>query len=162
MATDHNQLREPSSESLEAGYETSTVSVKALAWFVVGLIATAAVIHVAVWLLYREYVKIDERSDKPFSALTDPRTIDQYNQQHGTHLSAASVQQPPPPQIQPTPPYHNLPSDDLREMHRAEDELFRQMGWTVEAQDHTGLHIPPQVIAAVIRHESERRQKEKK
>jgi hypothetical protein len=158
MATDNNQPQAPSSESLEAGYERSTISVKGLAWFLLVLIATAVVIHIGVWYLYRDYVRSDERSDRPFSALTDPGAIDQYNRSHGARLGVTAAPQPPPPRIQPTAPEHNLPADDLRQMHQSEDEIFRRMGWTVDSQTHAQIRIPPQVVSAVIREESQRQQ----
>ena len=144
MAKD--QLQGPSSESLEAGYETTTVSVKGLAWMVVCLVVLAVVVHVGIWALLKGYWYADVRTDRLVSALQ-------------------AVPQPPPPgpRIQPNPfdstepdRPSNLPPDDLQAMYRGEDEAFRQMGWTVDERSHV-LTIPARFIEQVIQEEAGRK-----
>lgn len=156
------QPQEPSSESLAAGYEISTINVKALAIFFVCLVLTAGMIFVADWYLFLGYIKFDERADRPFSALTDSDVINQHNQSHGTHLSTAAIPLPPPPRVQPTAPDHNLPEDDLRNMYRSENEVFDKMGWGTSPDASFELRIPDQLMTAVIQQESQRQHTEKK
>src|SRR5690348_8214345 len=113
MAKDNGQFQAPSSESLEVGYETSSVSVKSLAWFVVGLVIVAAIVHAGVWFLLMGYVNYDQKKDRPFSALTDRQYIDQYNQKHGTALKVSELPPPPAPRIQ-----DHDPAADLADMFK--------------------------------------------
>ena len=162
MATVREQPREPSSESLEAGYEVSTINVKALGIFFVCLVLTAAMIFVADWYLFLGYIKFDERADRPFSALTDADLINQHNQSHGSRLATAAIPLPPPPRIQPTAPDHNLPEDDLRSMYQSENEIFGKMGWGTRPDAPFELRIPDQIVSTVIQQESQRQHTEKK
>jgi hypothetical protein len=163
MAMDNDQFQKPSPESLDAGYETSGVSVKGLAIFVVGLIVFAAVIHIAVWFLFKGYLKADEAKDRSDSALTDPRAVSQFNQQHDTHFPTATPGLPPPPRLQPTPGVEppRVAAADLQEMYRQEDTVFAQMGWTIDQRTHVPVEIPESVLAAVIQDATQRQQAKK-
>lgn len=158
MATDKDPFQPPSSESREHGYETSGVSIKGLAIFVVCLIVLAAAIHAAAWFLFGGYVKLEESTNRPHSALTDEQYVKDYNAEHGTEFAASQPSLPPEPRLQPTPglPHQNNPQADLREMYEEEDGLFKRIGWIVDEHTHVQQAIPDAVIEAVISDESAR------
>jgi hypothetical protein len=158
MATDKDPFQPPSSESRKAGYETSGVSIKGLAIFVVCLVVLAAAIHAGVWFLFGGYVNLEESANRPHSALTDEQYVKDYNAQHGTHFAASQPALPPEPRIQPTPglPHQNNPPADLQQMYVKEDQVFKQMGWTVDERTHVQGAMPDAVINGVIADESAR------
>ena len=140
-------LHGPSQESLEAGYDTSGVSIRGVLWFAVILIITAIVLHVAIFVLLRGYWYVDSKHDRLQSAL---QVIEQ--------------PAPPPPRIQPNPfdspdgrRPSNLPPEDLKAMYDNEDEAFKQMGWQVETGSHH-LAIPDRYIEQVVREAGQRQQ----
>ncbi|MEO8349852.1 MAG: hypothetical protein ABI610_13145 [Acidobacteriota bacterium] len=49
----------------EAGHETSDVSIGAIVKFGIGLAVVAAVVHVAMWGLFRFYEEREERQEQP-------------------------------------------------------------------------------------------------
>lgn len=158
MATDKDPFQPPSSESRENGYETSGVSIKGLAIFVVCLVVVAAAVHAGVWFLFGGYVDLHESTNRPHSALTDEQYVKDYNTQHGTQFAASQPAIPPEPRLQPTPglPHQNDAPADLREMYVKEDQVFKRMGWTVDERTHVQRVIPDVVINAVISDESAR------
>ena len=160
MATDKDPFQPPSSESREQGYETSGVSIKGLAIFVVCLVVVAAAVHAGVWFLFGGYVDLHESTNRPHSALTDEQYVKDYNAEHGTNFATSQPALPPEPRLQPTPglPYQNDAPADLREMYVREDQVFKRMGWTVDEQTHVRRAIPDAVINAVISDESARQQ----
>ena len=142
MHTDGQQLRQPSPESLEAGYETSTVNVRGLVYFVIGLILTAAVVHVGIWFVLMGYQHVYELSERPRTGLT-----------------GATLPGPPAPRIQPSQPDDpmRVPAADLQHMFQQEDEFFdHELGWKVNRQTHVQTEIPAEVIDQVIRDETDR------
>jgi hypothetical protein len=152
MATDKDPFQPPSSESRQAGYETSGVSIKWLAIFLVWLVVLAAGIHAGAWFLFGRYVTLDESANRPHSALTDEQYVKDYNAEHGTQFAASQPALPPEPRIQPTPglPHQNNPPADLQEMYVKEDQVFKRMGWAVDERTHVQREIPDAVINAVI------------
>ena len=156
MHTDSDQLREPSPESLAAGYEVSAVSVRGLVYFVLGLILTAALVHVGIWIVLVGFEHKDQKADRPRSGLTDPATLSQA----GLGDTMAALPGPPPPRLQPSSPENPLhvPAADLQQMMRQEDQVFRKMGWAIDEQTHVQRDIPAAVIEQVIEDESRRQQ----
>jgi hypothetical protein len=155
MHTDSEQLREPSPESLKARYEVSAVNVRGLVYFVIGLIITAAVVHVGIWILLEGYQRIYERSEQPRSALTDPKSLDRA----GLGTTVATLPGPPAPRLQPSQPDDpfRVPSADLQLMLQKEDEFFENsLGWKINRQTHVQSQIPADVIDQVIRDETAR------
>jgi hypothetical protein len=142
MDTGNEQNLAPSPEAIEAGYETSTVSIKGLTIFFVCLIVVAAVIHLGVWFLFGDFVKHDERAERSRSALDSTTVL------------------PPPPRLQPTPGVEtqNVPAADLQQMYQKEDAVFSRMGWTIDVATHEQTVIPPTVVSAVIADESARQE----
>jgi hypothetical protein len=156
MAKDDTQLQPPSSESREAGYEASTVSIKGLAIFLVCLVVVAALIHLGAWFLLKAMVTHDQHHDDSSSALTDAQFVDHFNQSHGSDAATSRSPLPPLPRLQPTPGQdpQNVPAADLEAMYEKEDALFNRMGWTIEKESHAQLGIPQSVISQVIQDES--------
>ena len=157
MHKDNDELRAPSSESLEAGYETSGVSTNGLMIFLVCLIGFAVILHVGIWFGVRAITRIQDRLDRATTALNDPKLL------NGRPFVTQAA--PPPPRLQPNPEEkedQRVPAADLQLMYRTEDEVFRSMGWTIREPDHAQVQIPPEVIAAVIREETERQQQQAK
>jgi hypothetical protein len=150
MASEEQQLQPPSSESLAAGYEKSSISIKGLMLFLVCFVIAAALIHLGSWYLFRAYVSEDRKNGRPTSALADPAMANRYG---GTVLLQP---QPPPPYIQPSPPQPepHIPVADLRQMYTQENLLFERMGWRPDEASPQKLAIPPDVIAKVIEDEA--------
>ena len=136
MGTDSNQLHKPSDASMAAGYELSTVSVRGLIYFVIGLIIVAALVHAGIWFLLRTYEKVYHQYSRPGSAVVDKQT---------------RLPLPPPPRLQPNPGSTNVPEADLQLMYSKEDELFTRMGWRINPQTHVPVEIPQSAIDQVIR-----------
>lgn len=160
MGTDNDQLQPPARDSVAAGYEKSDVGLKGLAIFVVCLVVFAAAVHVAIWFLYADFLKVERSKDRPMSALTDSEYITAYNRSHGTTLPVVAAPLPPPPRIQPTAglSQQNTPRADLQQMYAQEDALFRRMGWAVDERTHVQREIPVSVIDSVIADERGRGQ----
>jgi hypothetical protein len=158
MATDKDPFQGPSTEARESGYETSDVSIKGLAIFLVCLVVSAAIIHAGVWFLFGGYVRHDESEDRPQAALKDEQFVSNYNREHGTHFPTPTQSIPPAPRIQPSPglTQQNVPEADLQTMYAGEDEVFRKMGWSLEPRTHVQLAIPDSVVQSVIQNESAR------
>ena len=55
--------------AIELGHEPSTVSVRGTVWFIIVFFAFAVVVHVIIWVMYREMVKYEQRQNIPRSAL---------------------------------------------------------------------------------------------
>ena len=158
MGTDKDQLQAPSTESVEAGYETSGVSIKGLLWFVIGLIVTAVVVHVGMWFLLSAADHATRAHlDRPTSVLMDKKFNDDYEKRTGIKVDVAQLPPSPPPRIQPSPGDERIPSADLQLMYEQEDDLFRRMGWDIDESTHAQTQIPPDVVKAVIQDEMNRR-----
>src|SRR5579885_457368 len=107
---------EETAKAIELGHEPSTVSVKGVTWFFIVFFVTAAIIHVIIWVMYREMVKYQEAQDAPKSGLT---TVVQLV--------------PPEPRLQPTFLLHqSTEAEDLALMHGRENLEFVQRGWINE------------------------------
>lgn len=157
MEKDSNQSQKPSPEALDAGYETSGVSIKGLAIFLFCLIVTAAIIHAGAWFLLGRYLNFDRQKDRPASGLIDSQVVDQFNAQDKTDFRPAQVGLPPPPRLQPTPGVDppRVPAADLQEMYREEDVVFGKMGWRIDPQSHAVQEIPHKAVSEVIREETD-------
>jgi len=156
MVKDKDQFRAPSPESLAAGYETSGVSINGLAIFLICMILFAATVHVAIWYGMRLFDITVAAQNRSPSALQDPRLM-------GGKENLTRLPMPPPPRIQPSAPQTGMPDQplytpraELQLMYRAEDGVFKQMGWKVDEPSHVQTQIPADAIAAVIRDESQR------
>ena len=151
MATEERQLQPPSSESFDAGYETSNVSIKGLAIFVACFLFVAAGIHLGAWYLLRGYVTHDQKADRPASAMTDPAMAERYK---GV---VTGQPEPPPPYIQPSPPQPEprVPEADLKAMYERENAVFARLGWTPDGDSSVGMKMPRAVAEKVIESETE-------
>jgi hypothetical protein len=86
-------------------HEHSDVNVRGILWFTGGLIATAAVIHVAVWLLFVAFEKRTAAADPAPAPLAQP-----------------SGQLPPNPRLQ------TRPVNDLKALRAEEEALLHGEG----------------------------------
>lgn len=120
----------------ETHHEESDVNVRALLWFVVVFIAFAAVMHVALWILFRFYVQIER------GATNAPLTQIAVSPD-------ASV--PVQPRLQPFPtrepsgkgtasPVASTPVADLDDMRARETQVLTTYGWV--DQQKGIVHIP--------------------
>jgi len=107
----------PLGDNPQVHHEESDVNIRAIFGFGAGLVVVAAVIHVAIWLLFMYFTNRE--------AVSTPR---QYP------LAAEQSQLPPEPRLQVTP------REDLRILRAAEDQALRSYGWV---DRNAGLvHIP--------------------
>lgn len=161
MRNTKNQVHPPSSESLDAGYEVTTVNVAGLGLFVIVLIVTGAIVLYGCVLLMRHYLHEQVTHDRPYSALTDSHFLRDYDATHRTPLAPAPTMVPNGPLLQPSKENGNrVPPEDLKLMYHREDRVFRQMGWGVDEANPARLDIPQSVIAAVVRDETNRQKQE--
>ena len=97
----HGDLHNP-----DVAHETSDISIRGVVWFVIVLAGTAALIHVAMWGLFRVFDHMEAANDPFVSPLA---------------LPAGTV--PPEPRLQTTP------WQDLQQLRAAEDATLQSYGW---------------------------------
>ena len=108
----------------ETHHERSDVNVRALLGFVAIFILFAALSHLGLWLMFRQFVKMfRHRQSAPLTALARP-------------ADAAIPQQPrlqPFPNRDPRgammPPSHTTPVVDMEEMRATEEQTLHSPGW---------------------------------
>jgi len=128
---EHIQYEDNDLFNPETHHEHSDVPVRPLFWFIVIFVVFAIVSHVALYLLYKAFVKGERnRMDPPQTQVTRP--------------ADASVPQNQP-LLQPFPrgevaPNRQTPVTDMEDMRRAEDQVLKNYGW-VDKQ-HGVVHIP--------------------
>ena len=104
----------------ETHHESSDVPVRPLFWSVVIFIVVGVVSHIALWLLYKAFVKSERaRMDPPQTAISRP--------------ADASIPKNQP-LLQPfprgeVPPTRSTPVTDLVDMRAAEDQALHSYGW---------------------------------
>ena len=89
-------------------HERSDVSVFGIFVFGVGLLVAAVILHLVIWWLFDHFAARATRSDRPLPA-----------------MAARATGEPLPPE----PRLQVSPSQDLREMHAAEDVILNNYGW---------------------------------
>src|SRR5260221_202913 len=100
----------PDPQALEQGYEPPDVNYRGLTIFLVVFIASGVVVQGGLWELCKYYVSV-------------PRSVEEVT-------SAVPRQQRfPEPRLQPTESHNRSPEEDLQELGREKDEVFRQLGW---------------------------------
>jgi hypothetical protein len=126
MDTDTQQV---SVDAKQLGHEPLTLSVRGLVIFVVCFIASAVVIHIVVWRLYRGSMQQEQSNDARRSALISQR--------------------PPPagPALQPSPAHEALPQQDLAALRAAENAEFAKRGWLDESTGE--VRVPDDIIQKV-------------
>ena len=128
---EHIQYQDDDLFNPETHHEHSDVPVRPLFWFIVIFVVFGIVSHVALFLLYKAFVKGERsRMDPPQTQVTRPAN--------------ASVPQNQP-LLQPfprenVPPYRQTPVTDLEDMRRDEDKVLQHYGW-IDKQ-HGVVHIP--------------------
>ena len=120
---------EETARAIEIGHEPSTVSIKGLAWFFVVFFSFAAIVHVLIWIMYREMVKYEESQNVQRSVLE------------------AGVKPPPEPRLQPTREVHERTEPEDVALMRGRNNLeFYRRGWITDKGE---FRIPDEVIAKV-------------
>jgi hypothetical protein len=108
----------------ETHHERSDVNVRALLWSVVIIIVFAAVTHLLLWGLFKQFAKQARRDVRPpMTAIARP----------------AGADVPEEPRLQPfptaeqkgavMPPFRGTPVTDMEGMRRSEDEQLHSVGW---------------------------------
>lgn len=117
-------------------HEKSDVSVRALLWFILLFVVFAALTHFALFLLYKGFVRIEQRRN----------TAVMTNMQRPAEMSVPQNQpllQPFPRKTEkgePIPPNRNTPVTDLAGMRDAEERALHTYGWV--DQQKGIVHIP--------------------
>ena len=119
----------------ETHHEESDVNVRAILWFVVIFIAFAALTHLSVWILFKQFAKMARQTTTP--PLTEM-------------VRPANASVPQGPRLQPfpseqpggtvRPPNNTTPVVDMKEMRATEDQLLNTAGWV--DQQHGIARIP--------------------
>src|SRR5438067_791179 len=94
-------------------HETTDIDIRGVFTFGIGLLVAAAVIHVAVWLLFR--LLADEHAQRV--APEYPLAVSQHERV------------PPEPRLQPAPPLWKTPREDLQDFRQQEDQILTNYGW---------------------------------
>jgi hypothetical protein len=109
-------------------HEESDVNIRGIFGFGAGLVVVAAIIHVAIWLLFMYFTNRE--------AVSTPR---QYP------LASQQSQLPPEPRLQVTP------REDLQTLRAAEERVLRGYGWV--DRNEGVVHIPIDVaMKQVVEH----------
>ncbi len=119
----------------ETHHEESDVNVRALLWFVAVFIAFALVMHVALWVLFKFYVRIER------GATNAPMT--QVAVSPDTNVPGLPRLQPFPskgPRGETQSPVAATPAADLVDMRAHEDAILNHYGWV--DQQNGIVHIP--------------------
>ena len=117
---DHIQYEDDDLFNPETHHESTDVPVRPLFWFIVIFIVFAAVSHVALWFLYKAFVKIERnRMNPPATAIQRPADADVPKNQ---------------PLLQPFPiaektPQQTTPVSDMANMLREQNGTLRSYGW---------------------------------
>lgn len=117
-------------------HEKSDVSVRALLWFIGIFIIFAFLTHIAVWMLYKGFVRVEQRRNT--AVMTD--------MQRPADMSVPQNQ----PLLQPfprkaengetIPPNRSTPVTDLAGMRDAEERALHSYGWVDQKKGI--VHIP--------------------
>ena len=110
--------------NVETHHERSDVNVRALLWTVVIIVLFAAVTHLMLWGLFKQFARHARRDVRPpMTAIARP----------------AGADVPQEPRLQPFPteqqkgammqPFRATPVTDMEEMRRSEDEQLHSVGW---------------------------------
>lgn len=117
MDATSEHLDEPTNPDVR--HESSDVNVAGILIAGVGLLVAAVIIPLVIWWLFDHFAARAVRSDRPLPALA-------------ARVTGESL--PPEPRLQVSP------SQDLRDMHAAEDAILNNYGW--EDQQAGVVRIP--------------------
>ena len=121
--------------NVETSHEKSDVDVRALMWFVVIFVVFAAVTHVALWILFKFFVRIERRPGQNAPALTA--------------MQRPTEAMPSEPRLQPfptkigndvQPPNTLTPEADMQRMIEDQNKALHNYGWV--DQQKGIVHIP--------------------
>jgi hypothetical protein len=129
----HHHFADDDLVNAETQHEKSDVNVRALGGFMIAFIVFAIVTHFALWVLFRQYVKIERRKQiPPLTAI-----------EQGGSVPPLPRLQPFPTELTPNnvvPPYRNTPVTDMVDMGTEQKAYLNSYGW-VDKQKGV-VHIP--------------------
>ena len=158
MVTDNTQVQAPSSESREAGYETSTVSVEGLAIFS-RLPDRPGRTHSCGSMAFDQGHGGERSRQGPVELRPDRRTVRRPLQSRprvGGHRRTFALATTPSTSTDRGRSHRTFTAADLEHMYEREDAVFGRMGWKIDKESHAQLDIPQSVISQVIQDESAR------
>ena len=108
----------------ETHHERSDVNVRALLWFAAIFVIFAAISHLGLWLMFKQFAKtVRHRQSAPLTAMAKP----------------ADMAIPQQPRLQPfpnrdqrgamMPPNNTTPVVDMEEMRATEEQALHSPGW---------------------------------
>ena len=129
---EHVQYEDDDLFNPETHHESSDVPVRPLFWFIAIFIVFAFVSHIALWLLYKAFVKGEQKRQDPAQTMV-------------VRPADASVPKNQP-LLQPFPrgeiaPNRTTPVSDLADMRAAEDEVLQNYAWVDKQQGIVRLPI---------------------
>jgi hypothetical protein len=101
---------------MTGGYETKDWNARYIAYFVIGLLISAVIIHAGVWILYRWFEGHQPRAEYRPTLVEMPNTP------------------PPEPHLQLSPP------TEYQEQRKREEKILNGYGWV--DRDKGLVHIP--------------------
>ena len=128
---EHIQYEDDDLFNPETHHESSDVPVRPLFWFIIIFIVFGAVSHLALWFMYKAFVKSEQKRQDPAQTMI-ARPADASVPKNQPLL------QPFPHQD--VPPQRSTPVSDLADMRAAEDKQLHNYGW-VDKQKGIA-HIP--------------------
>ncbi|HZS08777.1 MAG TPA: hypothetical protein VFD58_28335 [Blastocatellia bacterium] len=108
----------------EVAHERSDVNVRAVLWFMAGLIATAVVVHLLMWGLFDVFESKEAHAEPP----------------PASRLGVNTQRLPPEPRLQLAPGHESHPAEDLQKLRAEEDNRLHGYGWVDEQRGV--VHIP--------------------
>jgi hypothetical protein len=122
---EHDHYEDDAIVNPETAHEKSDVSVRALLTFIAIFIVFAFVTHIAVWLLFKGFVRIERRRQLgPVTEMARPADVaipqNQPLLQPFQHTG---------PDGKPVPPYLSTPVTDLAAMRESEQRALTTYGW---------------------------------
>src|SRR5438067_593044 len=116
-------------EHPDVDYQRSTISVRAVAWFVVIFILFGIASQVLLWTVYAALHRSVGETNVSASALMQ-KTVE-----------------PPEPRLQPSPGHEAMPWQDLQDLQIRDREEFKRRGWLNETTGN--VVIPDSVVQQV-------------
>jgi hypothetical protein len=123
---------DPWPQTLSRGYEWTHLR---LGWVLALLVLfgiLAIVMHVSLWYVLKAFANNPRAADQPRSVL-----------EPGVAQPARFA-----PPLQPSQQHDRMPSEDLAAMHQREDQVFRDLGWTIDPVTHHAT--PPDALVRLV------------
>jgi hypothetical protein len=134
--TEHYHYDDNAIVNTETHHEESDINVRALLWFFVVVVISAAVMHVGIYGLYRLFAKMETRATAApaMTAVERPK---------GMNMPAEPRLQPIPMKDahdKDIPPNAMTPAPDMDRMRATQDQALASYGWVDRPSG--AVHIP--------------------